>query len=74
MDMNESIEEAPNSLGSAFGELNRLEAGSMQDSTKRTTRYGACTFTEWLDTRGKVCDFAKIQLSRPSYAFKQFLR
>ena len=41
--MDESIEEVSNSQDSVSDddELNRLEAGSMPDSTKRVTSYGA---------------------------------
>ena len=68
------IEESPNTKDSALDEdeMNSLEAGSMPDSTKRAMRCGVCKFTEWLDKRGKVCDFATIQPSDLAVLLRNF--
>ena len=53
IDMEDSIDDVSNSQNSALDEyeLNRLEAGSMPDSTKRAACYRVRVFTEWLDKR-----------------------
>ena len=43
------------------GELRVLETRARPDTTKKsTTDYGLAKFKEWLDRRGKVCDFGRV--------------